>query len=350
MVQNSDKSTRLIKIEGLQYLRGIAAISVITIHTLNSAVIYFGTPNSLRTLIVECIKNCMWWGVPSFLMITGWLLLSPEKNITYKKIYKHYIPRMLEVLVVFAIPFSWMELIFDTHSINTGQILTAAYNVLTGNTWAHLWYVYALIGIYILLPIWRLITSKATKKDMKYITAVYIVFLMICPILRLFNMDFSGSLRIDIVTIYPCWMFLGYMFSKKWVVIKKKVAVWLLCISIVLLILITVLNSMNGIRNEIFFSYSSIIVLFQACAIFSLISPLKLKANSIIRRLFLQIGDKSFGIYIVHMVFINVFYKALKVNPFDSIFVLPILILCNLVFSWGCTYIMKHLPILRKII
>lgn len=153
------------KIENIQFLRGLAAVSVVIIHMLNSAVIYFGDRNAQwAVLSVECIKNCMWWGVPCFLMITGWILLTPDKNITYEKIYMHYIPRMVGVLVFFAIPFTWLEIIFDAHQIKVSQILTAAYRVLTGDSWAHFWYIYALIGIYILLPIWRLATSKATKK------------------------------------------------------------------------------------------------------------------------------------------------------------------------------------------
>lgn len=321
------------------------------IHMLNSAVIYFGDRNAQwAVLSVECIKNCMWWGVPCFLMITGWILLTPDKNITYEKIYMHYIPRMVGVLVFFAIPFTWLEIIFDAHQIKVSQILTAAYRVLTGDSWAHFWYIYALIGIYILLPIWRLVTSKATKKDMQYIIAVYIVFLMICPVLKLFNMDFSDSLRIGITTIYPCWMFLGYMFSKKWIFIKKSIAGIVLCISIILLVLFTVLERMGGISVNILFSYSSIIVLFQSCAIFSLNNSFKLKENSIMRKIFLLIGDRSFGIYIVHMLFVNIFYKAFKINPFGSVFTLPILILCNIILSYGCTCIIKHIPILKKIV
>ena len=292
----------------------------------------------------------MWWGVPCFLMITGWLLLSPDKDISYKKIYGQYIPRMLIVLVIFAIPFSMMELIFDTHSFEFNQILTATYNVLIGNTWAHLWYIYALIGIYILLPIWKIFISKAKKQDVYYITLIYIIFLMICPILDLFDFNISSSLRIDIATIYPCWMFLGYIFSKKWLSISRKFAGVILFLSVVLQIILTVLNSMNDLKVEIFFSYTSIIVLFQASAIFFLVTQLKLKKNSITRKILLQIGDKSFGIYIIHMLFVNVFYKVFEINPFTSIYVLPLLIISNLILSWGCTCVIKHIPILKQII
>lgn len=281
-MQAVEKSNR---IDGLQYMRAVAAISVVVIHTLNSATIYFGDKHPISVSVVaESFKNCMWWGVPCFLMITGWLMLSPNKAITYKKIYSWYVPRMIAVLVLFGVPFAWLELIFNDRAISLTQLSTALYNVLEGKTWAHLWYIYALIGVYVLLPILRIITKNAEPKDLKYIVFVYIFFLMICPILNEVKLDFREVLRMGMATIYPCWMFLGYMFSRKMIVVKRGVAGFALCITCFLSFVITVFSMTRNIEMDVVFSYSSILVLFQSCAIFSLVSCLKLDCENPLRR------------------------------------------------------------------
>ena len=343
--------TRPAKIEGIQYMRAVAAVSVIAIHTLNSAVIYFGNRYSIQANVaMECVENCMWWGVPCFLMITGCLMLSPDKVIDYKNIYGWYIPRMISVLILFGIPFSWIELIFDAQAISYTQIPTAVYNVLSGNTWAHLWYIYALIGIYILLPVWRLITKAANLKDLKYIVCIYIFFFMVCPVLGVFNLDFSKILKIGIATIYPCWMFLGYMFSRKMLVVKRNIACWVLFMTCFLEIVITAVCTTKRIETKLLFSYNSLLILAQSCAIFSLLFSLKLRDKNPLKKILLSIGDKSFGIYIIHMFFVNLFYKAFGIDPFSSVFMCPFLILLNLVLSWGCAFVMKKCPILKRIV
>ena len=79
----------------------------------------------------------MWWAVPSFLMMSGSLLLDTRKYISLKKLYGKYICRMVTVLLTFGFAFAWLEIIFDQESFRLFQIPKALLRVLTGDTWAH---------------------------------------------------------------------------------------------------------------------------------------------------------------------------------------------------------------------
>lgn len=124
----------------------------------------------------------------------------------------------------------------------------------------------------------------------------------------------------------------------------------MLIVSSSILIIATVVWTQLEIPLNVLFGYDSVIVIAQVFSIFSLLNMIStdIKFNKIL----LEIGDKSFGIYIVHMVFINMVYKFLKFNPFTKKFVLTgiMLVFINLVFSYVVTKIMKHLPVLKKII
>lgn len=96
------------------------------------------------------------------------------------------------------------------------------------------------------------------------------------------------------------------------------------------------------------FGYDSVLVVAQSVALFSLFNAIR--SDIKLDKMLAEIGDKSFGIYLIHMFFINVMYKFCKFNPFDKNFLYGGLIIVNLVLSYIVVSIMKHLPGLKKII
>lgn len=77
MDRGTQNTSKLLWIENI---RAYSIVAVITIHSIYSALLLFGE-DSLTTTgisIYRSLMNLMWWGVPCFLMITGYLLLNPE--------------------------------------------------------------------------------------------------------------------------------------------------------------------------------------------------------------------------------------------------------------------------------
>lgn len=153
-----------------EYIRAFSIIAVIAIHTFYSALLKYGSTASIPDQVLyKIIMNMMWWAVPSFLMMSGSLLLDTRKYISLKKLYGKYICRMVTVLLTFGFAFAWLEIIFDQESFRLFQIPKALLRVLTGDTWAHMWYIYCLIGIYVLLPMYKIIAEKASDEQIQYI-------------------------------------------------------------------------------------------------------------------------------------------------------------------------------------
>ncbi len=96
----------------------------------------------------------------------------------------------------------------------------------------------------------------------------------------------------------------------------KKVRLPVFALSSFLIILITILNEKYGSSEvqKILFGYDSVLVIIHSISIFLIvidIHPMKL-----FRVLLLKLADASFGIYVIHMIFVNAIYKFLRINPF----------------------------------
>jgi surface polysaccharide O-acyltransferase-like enzyme len=72
------------------------------------------------------------------------------------------------VLLLFGFVFSLMEVYFSSHTISPSGIMTAFVNVLEGHTWEHMWYLYVLLGIYLVLPILQKIAPPHPEGFISY--------------------------------------------------------------------------------------------------------------------------------------------------------------------------------------
>ena len=335
-----------------EYIRAIAAIAVVIIHTMYTAIVLFGdeTTNKFGIYIYRSVMNLMWFAVPCFLMLTGLLLLLPKKQIDIRTLYKKYVLKILIVLGIFGIIFSWMEIVFSQKTINVFQIPNAVINVIQGETWAHLWYLYCLLGIYITFPIWNMISKNASEREFKYILIILFIFASIIKTLN--TMGFNIGFYNHISNIYPFWFLCGAGYHRGFFDISKKRAVTLILTNSALLLVLSYLETYDYFSSLNFsdlFGYSSILVIGQSVGLFALI--LKLNLAKWLKKVLLEIADKSFGIYLVHMLFVNFEYKLLSLNPFeDGLYIGFVLIIFNIILSYCCTWVLKKIPFIRKFI
>lgn len=115
----------------IEYMRAIACLGVILIHIMKSAHDVFDNMTPEIYFICTSFVNNLRWCVPVFLMISGYLLLDPEKKIGLIKI-KQYIIRIVIVLGIFGTGFAFIELISKKHSVCFTFIFRAFVNMLMG--------------------------------------------------------------------------------------------------------------------------------------------------------------------------------------------------------------------------
>ncbi len=110
------------------------------------------------------------WAVPVFLMVTGALLLNPLKDVDASRI-RRYVVRMLGVLATFGFAFCLMEAVFNYGTFSLAVLGEALLKLLTAQSWGHLWYVYALLGLYILTPVLRKMLARLDQRGLAGVLA-----------------------------------------------------------------------------------------------------------------------------------------------------------------------------------
>lgn len=335
-------------------LRVFSMLMVVLIHTCIMAVSAFGTTGSnIEINSLYAIRNLLHFAVPTFLMISGALLLDPQKEISASKLGS-YIVKYGADIIIFGWGFAFLESVFTTRKIGLTEISDSFINMLSGNTWNHMWYLYALFGIMLLLPLMKnfVIGCKISGGGYEYVLLISCLSLTVVPLIEKY-VGFKFGFIFPISTVYPLYVLMGDYLKRNEIGIKQKYIIYLIAALTAAVVILTLVNPTLG---EVIGGYSSPLIAVLAGSIFLLFKSMNgQKATKLFSSSIMMFLDKcSFGVYLVHMIFINVIYKVLKVNPFHGMLGLPINIiliwLICLILSVVLAAVLKKLPVIRKLI
>ena len=141
----------------LQWLRALGAVAIVLLHAVRSVELAdeleAAAPALVRAETVEVVILSR-WAVPTFLMMSGALMLDPAREMPLRKLARH-VWRIVFVLATFGLAFCVMESAYDARTIDAKVLALSFANLLRGHSWDHLWYLYATLGLYVLTPLLR---------------------------------------------------------------------------------------------------------------------------------------------------------------------------------------------------
>lgn len=306
------------KITAFPRIKIIACIGIILLHTLFASNVYFEKEmTQTDTLITKSIENLLMWAVPCFLMVTGALLLDPGREISLKKLYGKYVRRMVLALVIFTFLFCVLDILMEGKALTVKSVIPAwLHQLFTSESWAHMWYLYMMIGIYVLLPFYKVIVKNCSNKMLVYLCIVYAIFISVLPITEIFGAE--SGFYISTTVIYPLYLFLGYILHKNPI---GKGAGWILFLGCtVTLAVLTVfrytygdLVSFDLDAFDKLFGYSSILVIIQSIGVFMIMDGDK-RENG--HKVLFGIDGCVFGIYLIHMIFVKYLMSYKGFDPY----------------------------------
>ena len=331
----------------ISLLRVIAMFAVIATHVCTTAWTDFpGFTKSGGALYRSIISVCH-FAVPVFFMITGALMLDPNRQMSLNKLIKKYILKYALVILVFCWFFALLEEYFNTKELTLNMFGTSFFAMLQGQSWAHMWYMYTLLGIMFIVPILRIITKYADKKTIDFIFVIGIAFLSIIPIFKMYT-SFALGIIFPVSIIYPLYMLIGYWLDSGEYKISNKICTMALISCFIILIGLSILN--QDIKFPIgYAAYESPLIVLASISLFSLLKNSKVKENKVID----FVDTTSFGVYILHMFWINILYKFIELNPFDLVnpYVGFIVIFSNVsCLSIASSCVLKKVPVIGKLI
>ena len=275
------------------------------------------------------------------------------KPLTYEALFKKYIARILKAIFVFGLIFLLSVMAFTPGRRTLRYFLQGVYKIFTGDTWSHMWYLYCLIGLYLLLPAYKKIAALSEEKDIRYLLIVYAVFLSILPQVEKFGV--RCGFYIHVSSIYPFWLFLGYYIHRWGLTRSRRFYSLLGAGATVLLALLTWVRTRWDIAAmDDLFGYSSILVIAQAAGVAGWFFQARAEGFPRLKGLLTNIDGHSFGIYLIHMMFVRLFYKHLNYDPFMFgpawLLGVVLLVLVSFVLSYILDWLLKKLPLFRGIL
>ena len=199
----------------ISLLRIVATIAVVFLHSCNSMTANsekFGLSETQYAFFSIC-TTLMMWAVPIFFMITGELMLSSNREYTFSYIIKNNVRRMMLALIFFGVPFSLMEIVSNSKTIKPIFLLKAVQNVIEGRSWEHLWYLYTMVGIYLMVPLLKKALDNLSSKEVLCFINVLFVFNIIFPYINLLTRS-TIYFSIPLVGYSVLYMLLGKYISE----------------------------------------------------------------------------------------------------------------------------------------
>lgn len=318
----------------IDVLRIVSAIAVVTIHVVTAPV--GNVTKDIKTSTIEIlnlIHNLMLWAVPSFFMITGYCLMKKEE-CGYKYCLKHAL-KYIVVLFTVGLGYALMEQLFCSRSFSFGIVGAALSNVICGNLWDHMWFVYAIIGIYLVIPLLHSFI-KYREKEFYILTLLLFVFTILLPS---FEQFFQVGIQFPIggYLFYVCY---GGVIAKYKSDSEKEMIIYFLGVIAFLYVICC--------GKTVTLEYMNLNVALMAMAIFTFVSRLDMQSNTTIRVL----ANCTWGIYLIHPLFINILIKVLKLDilnsaPYINLFLFEVgVLICSLMV----VFVGKRIPLIRRLL
>lgn len=344
-------------------IRAIAMVGVLLLHAAGRFPItptelgQIGAVDFVRWGIVDLYQSiAVPLGVPLFLMLTGALLLQPGKKDTlqdffHKRWNRIGWPSMFWTSAYFGWDFLVQNIPFSAAAIAQG-ILNGAYT--------QMWYLYVLVGLYLLTPIMRIFISHADEGMIKYFILIWIVGVAILPFFGLFSV-FKLNSNVFSLTGYVGFFVLGSYLSTVHAQ-RRTLAVFLvLGIALTALGTYALAATTGGTEMYFFQQYFSPTVILASVAAFLLLMTIKPPALKVdgsptkINKLIKIISVNTLGIFFIHVMIIEsieqgYFGFSLKRTILDPIIEVPLLTVLVLFLSLAIIVLLKKVPYLKRLI
>ena len=338
----------------IEFIRIFAVLMTIVIHVSNNYIRGFEEISRSSFLISVILNSFSRICVPLFFMIGG--IFAIPKEYSGKK----YLARIIKFIIILVL---WSVIYFLTRNgFAIKEMPKAFINSIfnADETSRHLWYMYPLIGIYIALPF-----IQNMCKNLKYQHENLFLGLWLCfsGLSFIFLPAARAILKTDIELSYPIPFinsayYLGYFISghilyKRFGNVGFSKSKNIICILVYILasVITTILAYFISVKNNDFFDaalwYRGILIIIASFAIFILIAANEQKFKA---EIICKLSKHTFGIYLVHIVFLDIIKKYINILTLSPIIAIPLITALLYICSLVTCIILSKIPFIKKIV
>jgi surface polysaccharide O-acyltransferase-like enzyme len=360
-----DISSSVNKANSLTYIRAIAVLAVILLHSSGELLYHFDAQKPFNTDFVTGVSyySFLRWATPFFILISGTLMLNPKKfGENTVDFLKKRIKRILTPFAFWAIVYFIYEnrYYFLEGKIPHKQLIIN--RIFFEDAYYHLWFIPMIVGMYFITPFLRVFLKSAKKSDIEYFLGLSFITSGIQNFYpTFFIVKYMGWFS------YMGFYVLGHYLSTYPPPQKTRKILYILGFTAILAngaATLLVSNWDHAYYNR-FFIYICPSVGILTAAFFTYLHHINWenKASKFpnINALLLKINELSFGIYFIHVLILDLlkngylFQVKIGTNTFLDASIPPyfgVLLTAASVFiiSFGTISILKRIPYLQKVL
>lgn len=339
------KENRLVNFDFMR----IVALFAIIVGTFVAPALKIAEITSFDWDLLNVFMTLSRFGFPLLLMLSGAFMLDENAEPDVRGILKNYVLRLSVVFAVWSFVYALLGEIF---TIGEGSFFR---RFLTGSD--HLWFVLAIIGLYLITPMLRAFVRIADKTLLEYTLLLSFLFAFLLPYFAWFMEWHALTEMLDLLKIRAIGGYLGYYLAGYYLTRhtpdrSKRILIYVL--SIIALFTTAFLTQANsefhGVAVDQFYHLLSPAIAIWSVAVFLLLYHLKFGIVSpATERVFYNLSAVSFAAFIVHDFFFRLIgaigITAASLTPFITV---PLF--CGLVFciSLLVGLVLKRIPFLGK--
>jgi surface polysaccharide O-acyltransferase-like enzyme len=293
-------------------------------------------------------------------MLTGALLLQPSKTDEPLRVFfkKRWNRIGIPILFWGAIFFAWDFLV-------RGQALTLT-SVLQGvlsGSYVHFWYVYILIGLYLITPLVRVLVAHTDWKIIKYFLFIWFVGTGIMPLLTLYASISPQAVwfgqNVFLLTGLIGYFILGAYITK--LGLRRSILSIMLVLSSIWTVVGTyfLIGTLGEQYSQFFLDASSFSVIIASVTLFLILASLPNQTienrfphgNSLLK----LISQNTLPIYLFHVIVLETLQKGylgfkISVTTMNPIIEIPVVTAVTMLICLAIIVPLKKIPFMKRII
>ncbi len=313
----------------------------------------------------------LWWtsnvydsiarsAVPLFIMLTGALLLQPNKADESLRVFFKNRWNRVGIPILF-----WGAIFFAWDFLARGQAPTLLFvlqGILAG-PYVHFWYVYVLLGLYLITPLLRIIVAHANWSTIKYFLILWFVGTGVLSLLTLYA-SISPQAVWFRQNVFLLVGLLGYFVLGAYIAkltLRRSTLAIMLVLSSIWTIIGTyfLIASLGEAYSQFFLDASSFSVIIASVSLFLILASV---SNQKIEtrfprgnRVLKLISENTLPIYLFHIIVLETLQKGylglkISVTNINPIIEIPLVTAVTLLICLAIIVPLKKVPYVKRIV
>ena len=313
---------------------------------------YWWTSTVFKSLTLPC--------VPLFVMLSGALLLQPSKlNESIRFFFKKRFNRLGVAFIFWSfIYLVWAFFVSGTPVTFFNFIEGSLFSLFSGSYY-HFWFVYLIVGLYLLTPILRAVVQCDSQKILKYLVTLWFIGVALVPILQLVS-GYALNEGLFVMGGTIGYFVLGIYLQR--VNVRSSILYGLFFTSVIFTIVSTWLMRFHFYsigQNYFFFDYLSVNVILASVTLFMILCKFPpdwpCGKHPIICRITHAISKNTLPIYLGHLIVMETLQRGylgfqLSLTTINPIIGVPIITGATLFITLGIILVLKKIPVLKTLI